>query len=85
MAVSFQPEAVLRMTYFLWGTIILFIATAIFYIGFFSLVYYWHEKKITLVVMPLLFTFEFFLIGFLVVAIASLVLQSIPQIFILFA
>ncbi len=53
--------------------------TAIYYIVFFSLLYYWHEKKATFVVVPIIFTFYFFAIGFLVVAIASLAIQYLPN------
>ncbi len=68
------------MSYFLWGTIILFVATVIFYIVFFSLIYYWRETKVSPLVVPLIFTFEFFLTGFLVVSIVSLILQYLPKI-----
>ena len=68
------------MSYFFIGINILFIATLIFYIVFFSLVYYWHEKKTTFVVVPLIFTFEFFLIGFLIVSIISILLEYLPQV-----
>ena len=68
------------MSYFFIGINILFIATLIFYIVFFSLVYYWHEKKTTFVVVPLIFTFEFFLIGFLIVSIVLILIEYLPQI-----
>jgi len=68
------------MTYFFIGINILFIATLIFYVVFFSLVYYWHDKKTTFVVVPFIFTFEFFLIGFLIVSIISILLEYLPQI-----
>ena len=68
------------MPYFFIGINILFAATLIFYIVFFSLVYYWHEKKTTFVVVPLIFTFEFFLIGFLIVSIVSILLDNLPLI-----
>jgi hypothetical protein len=67
------------MSYFFIGLYILFALTAIFYIVFFSLLYYWHEKKATFVVVPLIFTFDFFAVGFLVVCIVSLVLQYAPS------
>ena len=66
------------MTYFFIGVNILFVATLIFYIVFLSLVYYWHNTKTTVVVVPLIFTFEFFLIGFLVVSIVSILLEYVP-------
>ena len=68
------------MDYFFWGTIILFLVTAIFYIVFFSLIYYWRETRANFVVVPLIFTFEFFLVAFLVVSIISLILTYIPEI-----
>ena len=58
--------------------IALFIATGIFYIVFFSVSYYWHEKNTSYVIVPMIFTFEFFVIGFFVVAIASIVIQYLP-------
>lgn len=67
------------MPYFFVGINILFAATLIFYLVFFSLVYYWHEKKTTFVVVPLIYTFEFFLIGFLIVSIISILLEYLPQ------
>ena len=68
------------MSYFFIGLYILFGLTALFYIVFFSLIYYWHEKKTTFVVVPLIFTFEFFAIGFLVVCIVSLAIQYLPSV-----
>ena len=61
--------------------IALFILTAIFYIIFFSFIYYWHLKKTSFVVVPFIFTFEFFIIGFLVISIAALAIQFIPYLF----
>ncbi|HCC59889.1 MAG: hypothetical protein A2402_00670 [Candidatus Staskawiczbacteria bacterium RIFOXYC1_FULL_37_43] len=58
--------------------VILFIATAIFFIIFFSFIYYWHLKKVTFIVVPAIFTFEFFAIGFLIVAIIALVVNYLP-------
>jgi len=68
------------MSYFLIGINILFAATLVFYLVFFGLVYYWHEKKTTFVVVPLIYTFEFFLVGFLIVSIVSILLENLPQI-----
>jgi len=68
------------MSYFFWGTIILFGATLIYYIVFASLVYYWHEKKTTVLIVPLIYTFDFFIIGFLVVSVVCLILQYYPEI-----
>jgi len=68
------------MSYFFLGTIILLSATAIYYIVFFSLVYYWRETKANFIVVPLLYTFEFFITGFLIVSLACLLLQYLPDI-----
>ena len=71
---------VINTTPFFWGTIILFIATVFFYIICVSLIYYWHETRATYVVVPLLYTFEFFIIGFFIISIGSIVLQYLPEI-----
>ncbi|MEK7541119.1 MAG: hypothetical protein AAB529_02715 [Patescibacteria group bacterium] len=68
------------MSYFFIGINILFGATLIFYIVFFSLVYYWHETKTSFVIVPLLYTFQFFLTGFLIVSIISILLENLPKI-----
>lgn len=61
--------------------IILFIATAIFYIVFFSFIYYWHLKKISYVIVPAIFTFQFFVVGFLIVVILALAINYLPLLF----
>jgi hypothetical protein len=66
--------------YLFWGTIILFAATAIFYIVFFSLIYYWKQNNITPIVVPTIFTFDFFLIGFLIFSIIFLILKYAPEV-----
>ena len=63
---------------FFTGLIVLFIGTAIFYIVLFSFIFYWHLKKITFVVVPVFFTFEFFLLGFFTVAVISIILNYLP-------
>ena len=68
------------MSYFFWGLIALFIATAIFYIVFALIINYWHERRPTLVVVPVLFTFEFFLVAFIVVCLVFLFFQYLPDI-----
>jgi hypothetical protein len=68
------------MSYLFWAIIILFAATLIFYIVMFSLIYYWHLKKITLLVVPLLFTFEFFIVAFLAISIILLIFNYLPDI-----
>lgn len=66
------------MDVFTVGLIVLFIMTAIFYIATFAFIYYWHLKVVSYIVVPVIFAFEFFSIGFLVVAITSIVLYYIP-------
>lgn len=68
------------MSYFFIGINILFGATIIYYIVFFSLIYYWHLKKTSFVIVPALFTFDFFVIGFLVVSLVSILLEYVPKI-----
>ncbi len=67
------------MTPFILLFIILSVATVIFYIVWFSLFYYWHEKAESYVVVPLLFTFEFFITGFLIISLLSIVVQYLPD------
>ena len=62
------------------GLLVLAAMTAIFYIVLFSFIYYWHLKKISFVVVPMIFTFEFLLMGFLVVSIVSIIIQFVPGI-----
>ena len=66
------------MDVFTIGIITLFAVTAIFYIVLFSFIYYWHLKKITYAVVPMVFTFEFFIKCFLIVAAVSIVLNYLP-------
>lgn len=67
------------MDIFITGLVALFIATAIFYIVLFSFIYYWHLKKTTYVVVPMIWTFEFFAICFFIVAIVSIILKYLPE------
>lgn len=62
------------------GLMTLFITTAIFYIVLFSFIFYWHLKKITFIVVPAVFTFEFFAIGIFIVAIITIILKYVPVI-----
>ena len=66
------------MDIFTVGIITLLAGTAIFYIVLFSFIFYWHLKSITFVVVPVIFTFEFFAIGFFVISIASIILNYLP-------
>lgn len=67
------------MTFFFFATILLFVATAIFYIVFTALMFYWHEKKASFVILPFLFTFEFFMIGFLLISLLSILFTYFPE------
>ncbi len=64
---------------FITGFIVLLVMTVIFYVIFFSFIYYWHLKKISFVVLPVVFTFEFFAIGFFVICIVSIIINYLPQ------
>jgi len=66
------------MDVFTTGLIVLFVMTAIFYIVIFSFIFYWHLKKVSFVVVPVIFAFEFFATGFLVVSIVSIILNYLP-------
>ena len=66
------------MDVFTVGITVLFVMTAIFYIALFSFIFYWHLAKVSFVVVPMVFTFEFFAIGFLVVSIVSIILNYLP-------
>jgi hypothetical protein len=61
------------------GLTTLFVSTAVFYIVLFSFIYYWHLKKITYVVVPAIWTFEFFVTAFFIVAIGSIILNYLPD------
>jgi len=67
------------MDFFTTGIITLLISAIVFYIILFSFIYYWHLKKISFIVLPVIFAFEFFLTGFLIVAIVSIILQYFPD------
>lgn len=67
------------MDAFIIGLTVLFICTAIFYIVIFSFIYYWHLKKVSYVVVPMVFTFEFFAMGFFVVSLVSIIVQYLPE------
>jgi phosphoglycerol transferase MdoB-like AlkP superfamily enzyme len=68
------------MSPFLVGLIVLFSLTAIFYIVLFSFIFYWHLKKITFILLPILFIFEYFVMGFLMVSLVSIILNYLPVI-----
>ena len=63
---------------FVVGLYVLFSMSAIFYIVIFSFFYYWHLKKVSFVIIPAIFTFEFFMVGVLIVAIVSIIINYLP-------
>jgi len=67
------------MSVFSIGLIVLFSASAIFYIVLFSFIYYWHLKKTTFVVVPAVFAFEYFAIGFFIISIVSIIIEYSPR------
>jgi len=67
------------MDVFTIGIIVLFAATAIYYIVFFSFIFYWHLRKISFVIVPIIFAFDFFVIGFLIVAAISITIEYLPS------
>jgi len=69
------------MSSFSVGLIVLLAMSAIFYIVLFSFIYYWHLKKISFIVVPAIFTFEFFTIGFFIISIVSIILNYLPELF----
>ncbi len=68
------------MSYIFWASITLFIVTLIYYLVWLGLVWYWHEKKTSLLIIPLLYTFDFFIIAFLVMSLVVIVLTYTPDI-----
>jgi len=58
----------------------LFIGTIIFYIVLFSFIFYWHLVKASFVVVPTIFAFEFFAVGFFVISIITIVVKFLPSI-----
>ena len=68
------------MDVFTTGIIVLLVMTAIFFIVLFSFIYYWHNKKTTYVILPAVFTFEFFISGFFIVATVSIIINYLPEV-----
>jgi len=54
------------------------VATVAFYIVLFSFIFYWHLVKISYVVVPLIFSFEFFTVGFFIISIITIVVKYLP-------
>ncbi|MCX6723634.1 MAG: hypothetical protein NT155_00475 [Candidatus Staskawiczbacteria bacterium] len=67
------------MDVFTTGLIVLFAMTAIGYIVLFSFIYYWHLVKISYVVVPAVFAFEYFVMGFFIISIVSIIIQYLPD------
>jgi hypothetical protein len=68
-------------SYFFWGALILLIGTLIFYLVSFGFLYYWHETKVSFIVVPFLLTFDFFIIAFFCIAFVCIFLQFAPDVF----
>ena len=66
------------MEIFTTGVITLFACAVIFYAVFFTFIYYWHLKKITFVVVPMIFAFEFFITGFFMISIVAIIIDYLP-------
>jgi hypothetical protein len=64
---------------FLVGLIVLFSSAAVFYIVIFSFIFYWHLKKQSFIVLPVVFTFEFFVTGFLIISLVSIIIKYSPD------
>jgi len=58
--------------YFDIGVKILFALTILFYIFFLVSIYSWSETKTTFLVVPFIYTFQFFIIGFLMVVVFAI-------------
>jgi hypothetical protein len=67
------------MDAFFVGLVVLFSMSAVFYVVLFSFIFYWHLRRISFVVVPMVFTFDFFLIGFLIISIIYLVIKYLPD------
>jgi len=66
------------MDVFITGVVTLLFFTLVFYGVFFGFVFYWHLKKITFVIVPILFTFEFFWRGVVIVVLVSVAFKYLP-------
>lgn len=67
------------MDAFIVGLLTLAATTIVFYIVLFSFIFYWHLVKVSFLVVPMIFTFEFFASGFLVVVILSIIINYLPN------
>jgi len=66
------------MDVFTIGLIVLSVSAVIFYIVLFSFIFYWHLVKVSFIVVPAIFAFEFFVMGFLAVSIVSIIINYLP-------
>ena len=66
------------MDIFFIGIATLFFTATIFYIVFFGFIYYWHLRKTSFVVVPIIFAFKFFVTGFIIVAVVSIIFYFVP-------
>ena len=70
---------------FTWVILILFSATAVFYIIFLSFVYYWYRSDpkahtfMAPLIVPVIYTFEFFLISFLLLSLLYIIASYLPD------
>ena len=64
----------------------MFIATAVFYMAALFLIHYWYtvdkttHTRLSWIVLPFIMTFEFFLAGFLMVSLVSIIWRYWPEI-----
>lgn len=61
-------------------TLLLILATLIFYAIFTSLIYYWRESYVTVIILPLIYTFQFFFYGFLIIVAFHIIKYLMPLI-----
>jgi hypothetical protein len=66
------------MDVFFTGFITLLIFSAICYVVLFSFIYYWHLNWKSYIIVPVIFTFEIFLKGFIALAIISIIFYYAP-------
>lgn len=67
------------MDFFTIGLLTLAASTIVFYIVLFSFIFYWHLVRVSFLVVPAIFAFEFFVIGFFIVSIVSIILNYLPD------
>lgn len=70
------------MDIFYTGILVLTFMTALFYVVMGGFIYYWHLKKITVVVVPAIFAFEYFVRGFITIGIICIILKYLPDLII---